>query len=75
MKWEGKRLGEVCEKIISGGTPSKGHPEYWGGSIYWLSPSELDEGKLNYVSQTKEKITEEGSKNSNAEIIHRNQYC
>jgi type I restriction enzyme S subunit len=68
-KWERKRLGEVCEKIIGGGTPSRRCPEYWGGSIYWLSPSELEEEKLNYVSQTKEKITEEGSNNSNAKIV------
>lgn len=68
-KWERKRLGEVCEKIIGGGTPSRGRPEYWGGSIYWLSPSELEDDKLNYVVQTKEKITEDGSNSSNAKII------
>ncbi|MFV1951558.1 MAG: restriction endonuclease subunit S [Nitrospinota bacterium] len=28
-KWERKRLGEVCEKIIGGGTPGRGHPAYW----------------------------------------------
>lgn len=68
-KWDKKGLGEVCERIIGGGTPSRGHPEYWGGNIYCLSPSELEEGKLTYVSQTREKITEEGSRNSNAKII------
>jgi len=67
--WKWVKLGEVCEKIIGGGTPSRGHPEYWDGSIYWLSPSELEEGKLNYVTQTKEKITEEGSQNSNAKLV------
>lgn len=68
-EWERKRLREVYERIIGGGTPRRGHPEYWRGSIYWLSPSELDADRLNYVNQTKEKITEEGSKNSNAKII------
>ncbi|MCM8802170.1 MAG: restriction endonuclease subunit S, partial [Candidatus Omnitrophica bacterium] len=68
-KWERKKLGEVCEKIIGGGTPSRGRSEYWNGNIFWLSPSELEEDKLNYVRETKEKITEEGSKNSNAKIV------
>lgn len=68
-KWERKRLGEVCEKIIGGGTPSRGRQEYWNGNIFWLSPSELEENKLNYVRETREKITEEGSKNSNAKIV------
>ena len=67
--WPKKKLGEVCEKIVGGGTPSRGRLEYWGDYIYWLSPSELEEDKLNYVFQTKEKISEEGSRNSNAKII------
>jgi len=67
--WRWMRLGKVCKKIIGRGTPSRGHPEYSEGSIFCLSPSELDENKLNYVSQTREKITEEGSQNSNVKVI------
>ena len=37
--WPKKKLGEVCEKIVGGGTPSRGRLEYWGDYIYWLSPS------------------------------------
>jgi len=68
-KWERKRLGQICYRIIGGGTPSRGHSEYWGDPIYWLSPSELKENKINYIKKTKEKITEEGSRNSNAKLI------
>ena len=68
-KWEKKRLGQICYRIIGGGTPSRGHSEYWGDPIYWLSPSELKENKINYIKKTKEKITEEGSRNSNAKLI------
>ena len=39
----------------SGATPSKGHPEFYGGSIPWLTTGELNE---SYVFDTKVKVTE-----------------
>ena len=34
--WELKKLSDVCKKISSGGTPSRGNSEYFGGDIPWL---------------------------------------
>ncbi|TCJ18139.1 restriction endonuclease subunit S [Flaviaesturariibacter flavus] len=35
-EWEQKTLGEIA-KFSSGGTPSKDNPEYWDGTIPWIS--------------------------------------
>ena len=61
--WETTKLGNVC-KTTSGGTPSKGHPEYYeGGNIPWLRSGEVD--KMN-IYETELFITEEGLNNSSA---------
>lgn len=36
------RLDEVAT-FASGGTPAKGSPEYWGGSIPWLTPKDMSD--------------------------------
>ncbi|HAT48787.1 MAG: restriction endonuclease subunit S [Nitrospirae bacterium] len=44
-EWEEKTLGGVTE-FASGGTPSKDVPEYWGGTIPWISASSMYETTL-----------------------------
>ena len=62
-KWKIEKLGNVC-KTTSGGTPSKGHPEYYeGGDIPWLRSGEVN--KMN-IHETELFITEEGLNNSSA---------
>lgn len=61
--WEVKKLGEVCE-TTSGGTPSKGHDEYYNnGNIPWLRSGEVNK---MYIYNSELFITEEGLKNSSA---------
>jgi type I restriction enzyme S subunit len=64
-EWEEKKLGEISE-ISSGGTPSRTNPSYWNGSINWVSTTLID---FNKITETDEKITEEGLKNSSAKIF------
>ncbi len=62
-KWKIAKLGNVC-KTTSGGTPSKGHPEYYeGGDIPWLRSGEVN--KMN-IYETELFITEDGLNNSSA---------
>ena len=65
-KVEWKKLGEVCENICSGGTPSTSHREYYSGTIPWLRTQEVD---WNDIYDTSTKITEEAIKNSSAKLI------
>jgi len=34
-------LGDVCEKILSGGTPSTEIVEYWNGDIPWITSADI----------------------------------
>ncbi len=59
------KLGAVVEVLI-GGTPSRNNQSYFGGKNQWVSISEM---KGNIIYETKEKITNEGVKNSNVKLI------
>lgn len=63
------RIGDLCSRVTSGGTPSTKHAEYYGGSIPWLRTQEVD---FNRITDTEVKITEEGLKNSSAKWIPAN---
>lgn len=39
--WQTFSLREAAE-ILSGGTPDKSNPAYWGGSIPWISPKAMN---------------------------------
>lgn len=56
------RLGSIC-KILSGGTPKTGVPEYWNGDRKWITPAELSESSY-IVCDTDRKITEAGVKSA-----------
>lgn len=66
---EWKKLGEVCTKVCSGGTPSTSNPEYYKGNIPWLRTQDVD---WKDVYDTDIKITEEAIKNSSAQWIPAN---
>ena len=58
------KLGEIFE-VGSGGTPSKNHPEYYGGSIPWIKTGDL---KSEYLYVAEDYITEQGLNNSSAKM-------
>lgn len=57
--WCWTTLGEVCE-LITGSTPSKLHPEYYGGDFPFYKPTDLDVGR--HVAIPSEFLTGEGKK-------------
>jgi len=56
--WAWLRLGDLTLTILSGGTPSKNVPEYWGGDIPWASVKDLN--VYRDLVTTQDYITEEG---------------
>ncbi len=58
------KLGDIFE-IGSGGTPSKSHPEYYGGNIPWVKTGDL---KTTYLYNVEDFITEDGLNNSSAKM-------
>jgi type I restriction enzyme S subunit len=63
--WEMKRIEEFAD-CTAGGTPSTKIPEYWGGSIRWMSSGELN---LKQIYEAEGRITEAGLNNSSAQMI------
>jgi len=63
--WRIGSLGYVVD-IVSGGTPDRNNPEYWGGSIPWIKT-----GEINYqdIYEAEEHITEAGRANSSASLV------
>ena len=62
-------IADVCRKVVSGGTPQAGNPEYYGGNIPWLRTQEID---WHDICDTSIKITEAGLSNSSAKWIPAN---
>jgi len=63
--WVRCKLGKLA-KIKTGGTPRRMEPHYWGGDIPWMSSGEIHK---RYINDTKEFITEDGLKSSNACLL------
>src|SRR5690554_712561 len=64
--WVETTLGEVVEKMYSGGTPSTNRDDYYNGNIPWIRTQEVT---FNRINDTDLKITELGLKNSSAKYI------
>ena len=67
VRWS--TLGEISARVSSGGTPSSGREDYYGGDIPWARTQEVDFG---YIRSTGKTITELGLQNSSAKWIARN---
>jgi type I restriction enzyme S subunit len=66
-EWEVKRLGDYAE-ISSGGTPSSNIPDYYDGSVPWVSITDMTK-RGKYVSATDRNLTEKGLANSAAQMF------
>ena len=64
-EWEMSSIGEQFE-LYSGNTPSRMNKNQFDGSINWITSGELKE---HYISDTKEKISEEAAKNNSLKLL------
>lgn len=68
-KWQEVRLGDVCEKVYSGGTPKSSNSMYYNGNIPWLNTKEVH---FNRIYKTEKYITSAGLENSSAKWVPSN---
>ena len=69
-EWKKVKLGEICGRLTSGGTPKANVSSYYNPpTIPWLKTKEV-----NYcrITETENYISEEGLKNSSAKLISPN---
>lgn len=68
-EWKTYKLGSLCKKVCSGGTPKSTCEEYYGGGIPWLNTKEVD---FNRIYSTESTISQAGLDNSSAKWIEEN---
>ena len=61
------KLESICT-IVSGSTPKSSCPEYWGGSIKWVTPAEISD-ETHYIEDTERHITEEGMRSCHLRMM------
>jgi type I restriction enzyme, S subunit len=66
--WGVKALSRICT-LVSGGTPKRSEPTYWGGSIPWYSVKDAPSDGELWVISTAERITHDGLANSAARMV------
>jgi type I restriction enzyme S subunit len=67
-EWVESPLAELAN-IVSGGTPSRDVPAYWGGEIPWVTPTDITACRTNYVEQTEDTISKQGLLGSSAKLL------
>lgn len=66
-EWRASTIGECCERIHSGGTPSRSEPTYWENpTVPWLTSGEV---RQSIVIATENFISEAGFENSAAKWV------
>ena len=68
-EWKTYRIGDICKRVCSGGTPKSTEPSYYDGEIPWLNTKEIN---FNRISSTEKHITLSGLENSSAKWIDKN---
>lgn len=63
--WSHKTIGQAC-RLLTGGTPSRSKPEYFGGDIRWLVSGDIHKEE---IFDCDGRITEEGVRSSNAKPL------
>jgi type I restriction enzyme S subunit len=65
-EWEVKTLGDIVEKIVGGGTPSRANPAFWGNEIPWVTVKDFTTFNPRH---SQESITRLGLRNSASHLI------
>ena len=68
-EWKTYKLGDICKRVCSGGTPKSTEPTYYEGDIPWLNTKEIN---FNRIYSTERCITQKGLDNSSAKWIDAN---
>lgn len=68
--WKIQSIADVCQRVTSGGTPSRREPAFYEGGVWpWVKTQELQDG---WIDDTEEHITEDAVASSSAKILPAN---
>ena len=67
--WRELGVGDVV-RIVGGGTPDREESAYWrGGTVPWITPTDLTANASKYISRGAESISEQALQESNATLV------
>jgi type I restriction enzyme S subunit len=66
--WASRSVSACCS-LVSGGTPRRSKPSYWGTDVPWYSVKDAPEDGQVWVIRTDEGISHDGLQNSAAQIV------
>lgn len=72
--WTWSPLQDLA-RLESGHTPSRRHPEYWGGEVPWIGIQDARENHGQRIDDTFQKTNELGIANSSARVLPENTVC
>jgi type I restriction enzyme S subunit len=72
--WQWTALSDVA-RLETGHTPSRRHPEYWGGDVPWIGIKDATENHGRVLADTLQHTNELGIANSSARILPTNTVC
>ncbi|QYG91070.1 hypothetical protein HC251_00545 [Iamia sp. SCSIO 61187] len=74
---EGFRWAALAEvaRLETGHTPSRRHPEYWGGDVPWVGIKDATANHGRTINSTVQTVTHEGIANSSARVLPANTVC
>lgn len=64
--WKYVKIKDVGD-VVGGTTPSTTNPNFWNGSLCWISPAELQDE--HYIYDSVKKITEEAVKSKSLKLL------
>jgi type I restriction enzyme S subunit len=62
------KLDKVC-RVVSGATPRRNRPEFWGEGINWVTPKDLSKLEGTTLYETPEQIAKEGLASCSTEVL------
>jgi type I restriction enzyme, S subunit len=72
--WRWIALSDVA-RLETGHTPSRRHPEYWGGDVPWVGIKDATENHGRVINDTLQHTNELGIANSSARVLPANTVC
>jgi type I restriction enzyme S subunit len=66
--WRATKL-KFAGRVVGGGTPESGNPDYWDGSVPWLTPVDLGNDRSDAIIGSKRMLTEAGVKAAGLERL------
>jgi len=68
FSWPRVKLKDCCT-VVSGATPRRNVPKFWGGDIAWVTPKDLSDLDTPVLKDTPEKITDAGLRSCSATVL------